>query len=150
MNGSSQSRQRCRSSAVPKAPDFGSSASKCTSHQPGLLEASHNEPMKQEPPVFGRRLRGTRLQGLSDLATRPACRATVSRHDRRQASSCFHRGCRHHGRRCRICRMGFGIKRALDSPSMVFVERWPGAPLAMQASRNLESIHEPPLPCAVA
>ena len=39
-----------------------------------------------------------------------------SRHDRRQASSCFHRGRRHHRRRCRICRMGFGTGRALDSP----------------------------------
>ena len=73
-----------------------------------------------------------------------------SRHDRRQASSCFHRGRRHHGRSCRICCMGFGTGRALDSPMNGLRRETAWSPLAMEASRNLESIHEPPLPCAVA
>jgi hypothetical protein len=41
--------------------------------------------------------------------------ADPSRYDRRKTSSCFHRSCRHHGCRCRIRRMGFGIVRARDS-----------------------------------
>jgi hypothetical protein len=46
--------------------------------------------------------------------------------------------------------VGFGTGRALDGPMNGLRRETAWSPLAMEASRNLESIHEPPLPCAVA
>ena len=45
--------------------------------------------------------------------------------------------------------MGFGTGRALDSPMNGLRRETAWSPIGMEASRTLESIHEPPLPNVV-